>query len=507
MKRKTLNKVLAASLVVSMTAGLAGCGSDNASTPDADSTGNDTQEPVADTTPSDTEVVDESGDDGADEGGYVALTDENGNVYDLGGMEVIIRDWWSSGEVAEPSDAFEEARLEYREWAQETYNFTIKEQAISDWGSTPEDFLNYVTTGGDDNNYVWVLRQGAEFVAAMNSGLMYDLSTLDCLDFSEAKWVSGVHELCSKDGAIYACSPLVPEPRGGMFFNKRLLEEAGIDPADIYNWQESGEWTWDKFEEVCETITADTDNDGVTDRWALVTDDTQMKLEAIWSNGAEIIGMENGKYVNKAESDETIQALNWALDMMDKYNYKPEDSEWNYWQTAFPAGAAVFSANQAYLTTGEFQDMEDDFGFVCFPKGPNASDYTNVYQDNPYAIPACYDADKAWKIAFAMNVYTDPVPGYEGYNDRLSGYYNSFRDMESVDLTIARLCTNGFTTFHEMIPGLSFGNDLIYGITLDNPPAVAAESVRNLWASYLAVANGEADALPEEDAGEEAATE
>ena len=74
------------------------------------------------------------------------------------------------------------------------------------------------------------------------------------------------------------------------------------------------------------------------------------------------------------------------------------------------------------MVTNEFKDMEDDFGFVCFPKGPNATDYRNCYTDNVYAIPACYDADKAWKIAFALNVYTDPVPGYEDYNDRLSGY-------------------------------------------------------------------------------------
>lgn len=97
-------------------------------------------------------------------------------------MEIIIRDWWSSGEEEEPKNAYEEARQEYRDWVQDTYNFKIKQVAISDWGSTPEDFLNYATTGGDEN-YVWILRQGAEFVSAMNSGLMYDLATLDCLDF------------------------------------------------------------------------------------------------------------------------------------------------------------------------------------------------------------------------------------------------------------------------------------------------------------------------------------
>lgn len=50
-----------------------------------------------------------------------------------------------------------------------------------------------------------------------------------------------------------------------------------------------------------------------------------------------------------------------------------------------------------------------------FPKGLQTSDYVNVWSDNPTAIPSCYDADRVWKIAFAFNLWTDPVPGYEDY--------------------------------------------------------------------------------------------
>lgn len=477
MKRKALNKLLTASMAAALAASMVG-GAVSVSA------------------------------EGEDE--YVAQTDENGNVYDLGGMEVVIRDWWSAGdEIENVTDDYSEARLDYVNWVQETYNFTIKQVAISDWGSTPQDYLDYVSTGGDDNNYVWILRSGPEFVSAMSNELMYDLSTLDCLDFSEEKWArNGVHELCSKGGAIYGCSPAIPEPRGGMYFNKRLVEEAGIDPEDIYQWQRDGEWTWDKFEEVCEQINADTDNDGEIDRWAMVSDESEMKNEAVWSNGGEFIGMEDGKYVNKTESEETLTALNWALDMMSKYNYKPEGAEWDWWKTSFPAGDAAFMVGQAYLAANELKDMEDDFGFVCFPMGPSADYYTNVYTDNIYAIPACYDADKAWKIAFALDAYTDLVPGYEDYNDRLTGYYDTFRDMESVDETIEILCSNGFTTYHDMIPGLSYGEQFLWNVNVDNPPAAAAEAVRNLWQGYLDYANGDSDEMPTEtEAATEAATE
>ena len=71
--------------------------------------------------------------------------------------------------------------------------------------------------------------------------------------------------------------------------------------------------------------------------------------------------MENGKYVNKLESDETLQALNWALDMMAKYKYMPEGAEWDYWKTAFPNGDGEFLVGQAYLAANEFKDMEDAY--------------------------------------------------------------------------------------------------------------------------------------------------
>ena len=75
---------------------------------------------------------------GADK--YTIYTDANGKTVDLGGMEIIMRDWWTNPDdyfMTNPKNEYDEARKEYIEWAQETYNFTFKEQAISDWGSTP----------------------------------------------------------------------------------------------------------------------------------------------------------------------------------------------------------------------------------------------------------------------------------------------------------------------------------------------------------------------------------
>ena len=491
MKKKFWQRMVSCTLTATMVAGLAACGGTTeggtptpTKAPDAGNQGSagnqepggQTQEPVATPTPDP----------------YKIITDANGNKIDLGGMEIIIRDWWTQprGDDFVPT-AYSEAQDEWREWLQTTYNFKMSQQAISTWGSVPEEYLNYVSTGGDDTNYLFILRNGTELAAAMSAGLMYDLSTLDCLDFSEAKWVSGVHDFLKKGNKIYGMSAESVEPKGGMYFNKRLLKEAGIDPQTIYDLQESGDWTWEKFEEICKQIQKDANNDGVIDCYAMVNFAQTFYNEAVWSNYAEYIGMdENGKFVSKLESNETLQALNWAMEMLANYDYpQPEGSEWNYFNAAFLNGCGVFQAGETYMAGQDWKDMEDDFGFVCFPKGPNASDYTNMLEDNPFCIPSCYDADRAWKIAFAYNVWTEPVPGFEDYNGRIQDFYKNFRDMESVDLTINRLSTNGRHTYHNMVPGIELGRQLIWGISRDNTPAQKAEATRETWAALIEEAN------------------
>ncbi|MDE6168351.1 MAG: extracellular solute-binding protein, partial [Acetatifactor sp.] len=282
------------------------------------------------------------------------------------------------------------------------------------------------------------------------------------------------------------------EAKGGMYFNKRLLEEAGIDPQDIYDYQENMEWTWDKFEEICQKVAADTDNDGVIDRYAMANFTSEFYPMAVYSNGGQFIGRdENGNLYNDLESDATIEALNWALDMLGKYEMTyPEDANWDYWITAYQNGEACFMASEAYRA-GQLEEagMNDDFGFVCFPMGPRMDDYTNCWMNNPVVIPACYDEEKAWKLAFAYNLYTEVVPGYPEDAAFKSNYYKSFRDTESVDLTIARLEENGFLTYHGMVPGLDLGPDLFWAINKDNTPAQQAETIRPVWAAYLEEVN------------------
>ncbi|MBR5761444.1 MAG: hypothetical protein IKX87_05400, partial [Lachnospiraceae bacterium] len=215
MRKPMAKKVLAASMAAAMTMSFAACEKAPASVSESAA--------PASTEPEVSASVEE------EVSPYTVLKDANGNTYDLGGVEIIIRDWFSNAERQEAKTEFEEAQYAYQDWIQETYNFKIHAETIGDWGTVAQDFVDYATAGGDDKNYVFTLHSGdGTLLSAIDNGLVYDLSTLDCLDFSEAKWSNGVHKLYTVNGGIYAFRAGWAEPRTGLYFNKKILREAGV---------------------------------------------------------------------------------------------------------------------------------------------------------------------------------------------------------------------------------------------------------------------------------------
>ncbi len=83
--------------------------------------------------------------------------------------------------------------------------------------------------------------------------------------------------------------------------------------------------------------------------------------------------------------------------------------------------------------------MEDDFGFVCFRKGPAADDYTNIRSDNVYVIRLARMPRKHGRLHLLMIFIQIRFLDMKIITMRCPGYYDSFRDTESVDLTITRL--------------------------------------------------------------------
>lgn len=415
-----------------------------------------------------------------------------GKKYDLGGMEVIIADWWSPTEVQEPTTAFGESQLKWRTLLEKTYNFKCKQIGIDSWGKHPQTFVQ-VATNGSNENYVFVSYQNP-LSPQIKAGMVRDLTTLPilngsvkgCLGLKDPMFEPSVTDMMTVGDHIYGMRAIPPEPRGCMVFNKRLIKEAGIDPESIYDMQKNGTWTWANFEKLCERLTRDTDNDGVTDIYALCDFSKNFFYACIASNGARLIEKnDDGMFVNGTTTSEFLEAMNWGQSIIKKYEMPmPEGAAWDYAQSYFINGSACMQAIQEY-EVGSLKDMKDDFGLVCFPKGPRMKDYNSYFLDNVYIIPSCYDDKRADGIALAYYLYNTTVPGYEDSDAWKNSYYEKYRDSRSVDETLAIVINQGKQLLTAIAGNIDAG-DIIYDVYANRAtPAEKIEEVKNKWQSVL----------------------
>jgi hypothetical protein len=471
MKSKMFKKLMASVLAVTMTAGLAACGNGGDGSTDAGASGSEESKSSNVASSSDTGSSVASSEESSP---YPILKDANGNVYDLGGMEIVIRDWWTDPDAPKVEQGkYADAQDEWREWIQETYNFKIVQKQISGWGSTPEDYTTYVRDGGDENNYVWVLRQDSSITGQINSGFMYDLATLDCLDFSSDKLaMNGVATTYSKGNSIYCMYAGASEPRGGVYFNKTLLQLADMTADDLYDLQKNKQWTWAKMEEIMKKVQKDTDGDGIIDVYGCDANNGDLVTCAIYANkGYGVKATANG-YELGLRDPNTMEALEWCDKIYNTYWYA-DDVAWDTYKSAFKTGKYLFMFEQAwagqgqgYLNTQDENDerdvaMTDEWGFLCFPIAPKADNYIMVHANNPVAIPSCYDKDRAWKIAFAWNLYTDTVPGWDDSDDDSwkAGYIGTF-DQRSVDESLAMMRMSAVGQVEAVLPGFGYSSPL-----------------------------------------------
>lgn len=403
---------------------------------------------------------------------------------DLGGMEILIGDWYTSADQ-EAKTEYAKATQKYREEIMEKYNFTISRENVYSYQDMQETYVNGVMAN-DPMCDLFYLYQ--EFVSEpLVSGLMKDLSKLPELDFTEEKWNPTVTELMTIGDGIWGMSN-EDEPRGGIFFNKRLLKEAGIDENEPYDLQAANEWTWEKFEEYCKKLTKDTDGDGKTDQYAMASFSKYYLPMCAANNNATFVDRdENGKYVNAITTEEFKYAMNWGVDLINKGYVMPKPDPnvaWDWYKAAFRDGECAMQTSEVY-EIGAFADMEDDWGFVLFPynqKNENATNKTTP-NDNIIVMPQCFDDEKAEKIAFAFDLYTEPTPGYtldEAYKQQ---YYDQFRDDRAVDETLDMMHQEEHkqTSYLPMIGDIDLG-DFCYGVYAGaETPAKKIESLTSQW--------------------------
>ncbi len=368
-------------------------------------------------------------------------------VRNLNGIQIIIGDTYSPEITPAPTNAWEQARILYREEIMETHNCTIVAKKVADWDEMQEVFINSVEAG---EPVAQVFELDYRFIAKpFAKGLFYDLAMLEELGISTNererwdKWSDAVNRVMTKGKSIYGMRSEWMEPGGGIIFNKRLFEEAGLDSDLLYDLQASGEWTWSKFEEICELLTRDTDGDGQTDVYATCSDGTDTLQCLVSSTGKDFLEVDkDGMIYNNCKDESVLGAMEFAAELYEK-GYEmpvPENGAEDWYLSAFREGKAAMQFAEESLCKPEGpygeNNMSDEIGFVVPPKPDGQEEYYTYVYGNVWVIPSCYDAETAADIAFAYNLYTNETPGYNDPASYQEQYYSHFEDERACDETL-----------------------------------------------------------------------
>lgn len=175
--------------------------------------------------------------------------------------------------------------------------------------------------------------------------------------------------------------------RGALLFNKDLAKK--YDLGDFYDMVKKDQWTFDKFSEILAKVSAQTSGTK-TFPLGYAHEGIFTPLLVYANNGTYADNTDKG-YVYKALSDNTLEATNYAVDLIKRgYMHPLAGSKNKDVEAAFANGEMVFYFGDYFLlkrfTSGSVP-TEYKYGLLPAPRGPKGNGYNSVtYTDCMYQI-------------------------------------------------------------------------------------------------------------------------
>ena len=345
----------------------------------------------------------------------------------------------------ESSLALDNAQYKRRRLVEENYKVEIHEdikQAYSS-GSGPGFMQISTDVSAGDCSYDLALIAGYDVSVLAYSGLLYDLNSVPGIDLSKSWWDQKANESLSVNGVMFfTTGEITCSDNNAAFvilFNKGLLKDYELE--NPYTLVYDGEWTMDKFAELCKTVTEDLDQNGTmdaNDRFGLL----------VWDDS--VVGIVNaaGQRCCTINADGNIELTLYnetTISALEKYFSIAYDTQYayTYQRVSGYDEQALWSGNHGLFWTTwlgivpRYREMENDFGILPYPKLNTAQTdyYTTVapYNSQFICMPLIQnDVERAGTITEALAYYGKKVVTPAYYDVNLIG--QSTRDEESEDM-------------------------------------------------------------------------
>lgn len=279
------------------------------------------------------------------------------------------------------------------------------------------------------------------------------------IDFNSDLWTEGgrqINELHSVGGKHYAAC-ISADTGLVMIYNKRVIEENGLDdPAELaYN----NEWTWTKFKEMCyEFADYDAGKSAVGGWW--------YEPAMILSTGVPVIGMNNGVIQNNLMNNDLARVQDLFLEMKNanvmypyaEYNWEVHPEYINEGKTLFyPIGrwGLLEPDLSAYGDEGEIM-------FVPTPRDENADAWYLTASGGVDAYAMCKGAPNPEAVAAFINcklISTTDESVQSVNEEQLRENYHWTDEMIEMDSYISEL-----TNAHPVVDFYASVNNDVYDL-------------------------------------------
>ncbi len=400
-------------------------------------------------------------------------------TYDFGGITISQCNYWGKdltpgqndetdrfiARVAE-LEAKYNVKFEYRKGPEDYYdNMVTTIMAGEPYGDLmfafPWDFSNWVKAGAVKDI----------------TGLVDELG-LDLSGYNPASLEEG-----TLGGKLYGLNKEKAEINSMIAFNKRLVEEAGLESP--YDLVARGEWNFDALQKYAKALTK-FDANGVNTQWGLSSFDAPwLAITMIYANNGGVVDYSGETPVFAMDAPNSLEALNLAAQMatVDKSVFVTQlGAEWDTAVKMFTGGQiGMLRSEQWIIECFNAWNMEDDFGLVPFPMGPQATGYIDdISSQAVYFIPSNVDDEHAKAaLLFYNDLYEDLYPELSQEEKAVTKFTRYCRDEESVQ-NMANIFYGGLTKSTGIYKaGVTMENvsDIMYAIYAgtSTPAAVIAE--------------------------------
>lgn len=264
---------------------------------------------------------------------------------------------------------------------QNGYSYRILEDAISIFekqhpgieveyvsGILKEDYSEWLAQQLLSENapdVFWIL--GDDFNDLAEIGVLKDLIPFieKDQDFHKEDFYSSAYEYGRYRGAQYSlpyeCAPKL------MFVNKSILDREGIEiPEDTWDWQE--------FYKICQSVTKDTDGNGIPDQFGVVG---YTWKEAFESNGVQLFNQQGTEcYLTGEGVEESLLFIDKLSKLTDPYNVTGKDFDLG--KVAFqPMSFSQYRAYKPYpLSIKKYSNFE--WECIPMPAGPDGENRSSL---------------------------------------------------------------------------------------------------------------------------------